>query len=49
MVLFSGVRQRIAGNDVPKAFDGLPITLISASIVAMSFLGFGGVIDGIFG
>ena len=49
MVLFSGVRQRIASNDVPKAFDGLPITLISASIVAMSFLGFGGVIDGIFG
>ena len=49
MVLFSGVRQRIAGNDVPKAFDGLPITLISAAIVAMSFLGFGGVIDGIFG
>ena len=49
MVLFSGVRQRIAGNDVPKAFDGLPITLISASIVAMSFLDFGGVIDGIFG
>ena len=28
---------------------GLPITLISAAIVAMSFLGFGGVIDGIFG
>ena len=49
MVLFSGVRQRIAGNDVPKAFYVLPITLISASIVAMSFLGFGGVIDGIFG
>ena len=49
MVLFSGVRQRIGGNDVPKAFQGLPITLISAAIVAMSFLGFGGVIDGIFG
>lgn len=41
--------QRIGGNDVPKAFQGLPITLISAAIVAMSFLGFGGVIDGIFG
>ncbi len=49
MVLFSGVRQRIEGNDVPKAFQGLPITLISAAIVAMSFLGFGGVVDGIFG
>ena len=48
MVLFSGVRQRIAGNNVPQAFQGLPITLISASIVAMSFLGFGGVVDGIF-
>ncbi len=49
MVLFSGVRQRIAGNHIPKAFQGLPITLISASVVALSFLGFGGVIDGIFG
>ena len=49
MVLFSGVRQRIGGNDVTNAFQGLPITLISAAIVAMSFLGFGGVIDGIFG
>ena len=49
MVLFSGVRQRIEGNRIPEAFKGVPITLVSASIVALSFLGFGGVIDGIFG
>ena len=48
MVLFAGVRTRIEGCKIRKAFEGLPITLISASIVALSFLGFGGVIDGIF-
>ncbi len=48
MVLFSGVRSRIEGNDVVKSFDGLPITLIAASIVSVSFFGFSGVIDNLF-
>lgn len=48
MVLFSGVRSRIEGCDAPKAFQGIPITLIAASIVSMSFMGFAGVIEGLF-
>jgi len=49
MVLFAGVRSRLEDANPPKAFQGLPITLISASIVALSFLGFGGIVEGIFG
>lgn len=48
MVLFAGVRRRIENSNPPKAFVGLPITLVSASIVALSFMGFGGIIDSIF-
>ena len=41
MILFAGVRSRIEGNDgVPKAFKGLPITLVAAAIVSLSFLAF---------
>ncbi|WP_312640672.1 RnfABCDGE type electron transport complex subunit A [Hydrogenoanaerobacterium sp.] len=48
MVLFAGVRSRLEDSRILRSFEGLPITLVSASIVALSFLGFGGVIDGIF-
>jgi len=46
MVLFCGVRTRIANSKVTKSFEGIPITLIAASIVSMSFMGFGGLIEG---
>ncbi len=49
MLIFSGVRGRLERCNVPKAFSGMPITLVAASIVSLSFLGFGGIIDGIFG
>ena len=49
MVLFAGVRSRLEEANPPESFKGLPITLISASIVALSFLGFNGVVNGIFG
>ncbi len=49
MVLFSGIRQRIENNDFPAAFKGIPAVLIAASIVSLSFMGFSGVIDGLFG
>ncbi len=48
MVMFSGVRSRIEGADIPKAFQGLPVTLVAASITSLSFLGFSGVIDNLF-
>ena len=49
MLIFSGVRGRLERCNVPKAFQGMPITLVAASIVSLSFLGFGGIVDGIFG
>lgn len=48
MVLFAGVRMRIETAKPPKCFEGMPITLISASIVALAFYGFAGVIDNMF-
>ena len=47
MVLFAGVRSRLEGADVPKFLEGLPITLIAAAIVSMSFLGFSGIVEGL--
>ena len=49
MVLFAGVRSRLEEADPPAAFRGLPITLVSASIVALSFMGFSGLVNGLFG
>ena len=49
MVLFSGVRRRVEQAIVPECFKGLPITLVSASITSLSFMGFGGIIENIFG
>lgn len=49
MVLFSGVRQRLEDSNIPKSLQGLPITLVSASIVSLSFLGFSGLIEKLFG
>ena len=48
MVLFAGVRSRLEGANPPESFKGLPITLVSAAIVALSFFGFAGVVDGLF-
>ena len=44
MILFAGLREHLALNDVPKAFRGLPIALITVSIMAMAFLGFSGLV-----
>ncbi|WP_424684994.1 electron transport complex protein RnfA [Enterococcus sp.] len=48
MVLFAGVRQRLETADIPDALKGMPITLIAAAIVSMSFLGFAGLAEGLF-
>ena len=42
IVLFAGVRERLENSDIPKALQGFPIALISASLIAMAFLGFQG-------
>lgn len=42
MVMFAGVRERLESADIPEGLKGLPITLVSASLVSVSFLGFQG-------
>ena len=49
MVIFSGVRSRVDESTPSPAFDGLPITLVAAAIVSLSFFGFSGVITNLFG
>ncbi|MBQ1905079.1 MAG: electron transport complex subunit RsxA, partial [Bacteroidales bacterium] len=44
MILFAGLREHLAGNQVPQAFKGLPIALITVGIMAMAFLGFSGIV-----
>lgn len=48
LFLFAGVRGKIDRADVPKSLKGLPITLISASLVSLSFFGFKGLIEKLF-
>lgn len=48
MVLFAGVRSRLELAKVPKSFEGLPITLVAAAIVSASFMGFAGIVEGLF-
>ena len=48
MVMFAGVRSRLESCDIPKFLKGLPITLIAASLVSLSVLGFAGVVENIF-
>ncbi|HIQ80354.1 MAG TPA: RnfABCDGE type electron transport complex subunit A [Candidatus Scatavimonas merdigallinarum] len=47
MVMFAGVRERLEECDIPKSLKGLPITLVAASLVSISFLGFAGLVDGL--
>jgi electron transport complex protein RnfA len=46
MVLFAGVRQRIAAADVPEPFRGASIALITAGLMALAFMGFAGLVKG---
>lgn len=49
MVMFAGVRGRLENCDIPEFFKGLPITLVAASLVSLSFLGFSGLVEGLLG
>ena len=42
MVMFAGLRERLARVTVPKAFDGVPITFVLASLLSLAFMGFAG-------
>ena len=47
MVLFAGLREQLELANVPKSFEGVPIALITASLLAMAFMGFSGVDGGL--
>lgn len=49
MFMFYWVRSRVEEANPPKSFKGLPITLVSAAVVALSFTGFSGIVENIFG
>ena len=40
LVIFAGIRERLELDDMPKAMQGIPISLIVAAILAMAFMGF---------
>ena len=48
MYLFSGVRGYLDDCDIPENLKGLPITLVSAALVSVSFFGFKGIAEGLF-
>jgi electron transport complex protein RnfA len=41
--LLSGIRKKMQGADIPKPFEGFPITLLAAAIMALAFAGFAGI------
>ena len=49
MVLFAGVRTRVERCNCPECFKGMPITLLSASILSVSFIGFAGLVENLLG
>ena len=44
IVLMAGIRERIADNDVPESFKGMPIVLLTAALMAIAFFGFSGIV-----
>ena len=45
MVIFSGMRSKLDGNDdIPAPFQGVPITMTTAALLSLAFMGFGGLV-----
>lgn len=44
MVLFASIRERVDASDVPTPFKGAPIALITAGLMSIAFMGFGGLV-----
>ena len=49
MVLFAGVRGKMESADIPEVLKGIPITLMAAAILSISFMGFGGIVENMLG
>ena len=46
LVLFAGVRERVAAADVPVVFRGASIALVTAGLMSLAFMGFAGLVRG---
>ena len=44
IVILAGIREKIEYNDVPKSFQGMPIVLLTAGLMAIAFVGFTGLL-----
>ncbi len=44
IVILAGIREKIEYNDVPKAFRGMPIVLLTAGLMSIAFVGFSGLL-----
>lgn len=49
LVLFCGVRRALERANPPQSWKGLPITLVAAALTSMTFMGFTGIADKLFG
>ncbi|MCI2083045.1 MAG: electron transport complex subunit RsxA [Bacteroidales bacterium] len=44
LTIFAGIREQLELSDVPKAFRGVPIALVTAGILSLAFIGFSGLV-----
>ncbi|RKI86586.1 electron transport complex subunit RsxA [bacterium 0.1xD8-71] len=44
IVILAGIREKMAHNDIPEAFQGMPIVLVTAGLMAIAFCGFSGLL-----
>jgi len=44
IVILAGIREKMAYNDIPKPFQGMPIVLVTAGLMAIAFCGFSGLL-----
>ena len=47
LTIFAAIREQLAMMDIPKGMQGMPIALVVAGLLAMAFMGFGGVDNGL--
>jgi electron transport complex protein RnfA len=44
MIIFAGLREQLQYSNIPKSFQGVPIALVTAGILALAFMGFSGLV-----
>ena len=44
LIIFAGMREQLELSNIPKAFKGIPIALVTAGILALAFMGFAGIV-----